>query len=710
MKADTSPKRVVAITVLCLLLFPVVQQTYNHYVAVYQNQTRMAALEVFGEIAMIKRLLAAYVINTEQWPESFQQLNVANNQFSLDFDLSQPELLQATVKKDFYAEDLQNESIGYAFDLGTKRFTCLPDSSQLARSLLPADCGGTLYGQKTFNLRDWALVVAVGALFVVVVLAVFNHALLKLLRKNQYQLNQHPSHQLKKLDRLLGITGQRQALLTANAISKKHWQKMTGLDTERPVELIQLLQQSLPIQTIQTVEKKLYRLGLAVEFPLSVSELMVLVPAQQGVTQTINKARAAAHDATTLLLLELRADHNRQLRRRHGQLPAQTLVPDLTQITQLLLPELAQSRLITLLVRHLPATQLSPYQGKGGVVKPSHFYGRQAILSKLQSQRERNFFLVGGRQLGKTSILKALHRELSKNPHNHCIYLSLSDAQLLPRLSFHTQIEHHNDLVALLTQLAVQQPNKNIRILVDEADRFVATEAQQQYPLLKQIKQCADQGLCQFVFVGFWELFAHAVLDYHSPLKNFAETITVGALETHAAKQLIAQPMQLLQQKIDHDATIDQIIKQTGGRANLINLVCENVLTHVGEQPQVIDAELVNHALQSQAVTDAMQGWSNLTHNRLAAGLDRILVYLTFVYQSLDMQTINSHLEQHQLQPEPEAIKQSLQRLVLAHVLVKKATVYVFAVPIFAQQFSTSEAQILLQQETKGQLDTLSGH
>ncbi len=708
MKPDTSLKRVVAITLFCLIIFPLAQHTYSHYRALYHNQTQMAATEVFSQIAFVKSQLVTHMMQSDQWPDSIAVLNHTKNQFSVDFDLSQPGILHATIKNNFYQKELQNKSITYRFDHASKRFTCLPETSEIPSTFLPGSCGGNLYNSSGFSAKTWSLLVACGAIFIIIMLAVFNHTSLKLFRKNQYKINQHPSNELKKLHHLTTLMGQRQNLLKQNSLTKKHWQFLTHLEAERPSDVIKLLQKTLPIQSVQTVQKSLYRLGLSIQFPLSLSDFNTLIPANSSIEQISNKANSLTHDAAALLIIELNPENNRQLRMYRSQLPGNCVIPNLQQITQLLLPEFAEQCFIDLLVAHLPASLLSPYQGKGGVVKPSHFYGRQAILEKLQAKRDNNFFLVGGRQLGKTSILKALHRELSKNPNNLCIYLSLSDEQLLPRLAFHTQLEHSNNLVELITTLASQNPNKHIRILIDEADRFVMSEAQNEYPLLNQIRQCTDQGLCQFVFVGFWELFAHAILDYHAPIRNFAETITVGALESDAARQLIRQPMGMLKQTIDHEETVDLIIAQTGGRANLINLVCEFLITQVTEHPRIIDTNLVHKALQSQTVHDALQGWSNLTHNKTASGLDRMLVYLAFIYDGVDLERISKHLQQHQMRPEPETIKQSLQRLILAHIFSKHDSSYEFAVPLFAQQFSIEEAEILLQQETRLQLDNMS--
>ncbi|MCB1582452.1 MAG: AAA family ATPase, partial [Xanthomonadales bacterium] len=359
----------------------------------------------------------------------------------------------------------------------------------------------------------------------------------------------------------------------------------------------------------------------------------------------------------------------------------------------------ARTTLIDLAAKQLPINTISPYQGKGGIIKSSHFFGRQVILDKLEQQYNSNFLLVGGRQLGKTSLLKALYRKLNNQTNNHCLYLSLSDERLLPRLAYQAKISAYKNLDDLTQQIKRTYPQKKIRLLIDESDLFIQAEINTGYELLNQVRRVAENGTCQFIFAGFWELYANAVLDYHSPLRNLAHSITVGPLEAQPATQLIQQPMSMLRQKFASQHIIEDIYQKTGGRANLINLVCEYLVEQLTDHRQVIDTALVEQAYQSDQVQDALQGWSNLTSETKASALDRIIVYLMFMQQSIDLKMINLILQQHTLSYNPEQLKQSLQRLRLAHIIYKNKEKYQFAVPLFTQQHDAKEAKVLLQQE-----------
>jgi hypothetical protein len=123
------------------------------------------------------------------------------------------------------------------------------------------------------------------------------------------------------------------------------------------------------------------------------------------------------------------------------------------------------------------------------------------------------------------------------------------------------------------------------------------------------------------------------------------------------------------------------------------------LIRQLADHPQTIDQGLIRQALDSQAVHDALQGWSNLSKDAIECWLDRVVVYLTFMHTSVNLTTVIEYLTSHHIHAQPEALKQSFSRLRLAHILCKDREDFVFAVPLFSEQFSAEEAADLLQQE-----------
>jgi len=78
------------------------------------------------------------------------------------------------------------------------------------------------------------------------------------------------------------------------------------------------------------------------------------------------------------------------------------------------------------------------------------------------------------------------------------------------------------------------------------------------------MRSLSDEGRCHFILAGFWSLYRSASFDYQSPLKNFAETVQVGALEPDACREL-AMALGL---GYESDTIVDRILERTGARAS----------------------------------------------------------------------------------------------------------------------------------------------
>ena len=179
-----------------------------------------------------------------------------------------------------------------------------------------------------------------------------------------------------------------------------------------------------------------------------------------------------------------------------------------------------------------------------------------------------NYLIVGGRQLGKSSLLKALERRYAEQPDVACFYLALSSEVLVPRLASAIGLSNR----AGLEEIAAYVTNMDRRylFLIDEADQFMRHERENAYRTLEALRRMSEEGHCNFVLAGFWELYEHAVLDYQSPLKNFAESIPLGALEADACRELAIKPMQTMRLEYADAALVEQLLDATGQRANLM--------------------------------------------------------------------------------------------------------------------------------------------
>ncbi|RKZ37846.1 MAG: hypothetical protein DRQ49_08355 [Gammaproteobacteria bacterium] len=237
-------------------------------------------------------------------------------------------------------------------------------------------------------------------------------------------------------------------------------------------------------------------------------------------------------------------------------------------------------------------------------------------------------------------------------------------------------------------------------MLIDEADVFIRREIVEDYPTLSHFRNLSEEGQCYFIIAGFWDLYEAAVLNYHSPIKNFGESITIGALELEACWKLAIEPLKMLGIDYAKEELIEQIIIKTRQRANLMATVCDEMLKNLPAEAQVLTKKEIICALKNQAISEALGGWSQLTDDKQAACLDRIIVYATVKKGKFKLSEIMTLLDQYQYDYTTEQLMQSLTRLELAFIIRRdEESIYHYCVPLFREMLLRQEVDRLLKHE-----------
>lgn len=302
--------------------------------------------------------------------------------------------------------------------------------------------------------------------------------------------------------------------------------------------------------------------------------------------------------------------------------------------------------------------------------------------------------------MGKSSLLKALVRRYQTQPDITCFYLALSNEVLLPRLAKPLALPENITLDALAEHLA-KTPGRFV-FLIDEADKFIRHERKHQYQQIDAFRRISEEGHCTFILAGFWALYEHAVLDYQSPLKNFGEVIEVGSLETEACRQLAIEPMQTLRLEYASSALVEDLLKTTGQRANLIALVCHQLLTQLQPNQRVIEAGDMHKVLYHDKTFNALKGWATMVDDESACRVDRLIVYATVEQNQFSFAELIDLLQQHELSIDSQQLDHSLARLELGFVLGRDSMGhYYYRVPLFQFMIKKDAPEVRLQQIQK---------
>jgi len=266
-----------------------------------------------------------------------------------------------------------------------------------------------------------------------------------------------------------------------------------------------------------------------------------------------------------------------------------------------------------------PLRELSPYRTAGGVEDEKMFFGRSDELRRLADRDLQNALLVGARQMGKSSLLKALRARLETRGDVQVHYVALSGADLMEPMA--QQLERAvPSSVAEFQAMVRGTKHKPIVWLIDEADEFAKADLAQTTPrpapLGWALRAVAEEGSAYFVLAGFWGLFRAAVFDNNSPLRDFGELMRIGPLDAAAARNLVTRPMQSLGVTID-PAVVDGILEQTGRRANLLVLACQGLVERLTAEQRTVTMDDLEAVWDGHlALRDALGYWKSEPFDR----------------------------------------------------------------------------------------------
>ena len=91
-------------------------------------------------------------------------------------------------------------------------------------------------------------------------------------------------------------------------------------------------------------------------------------------------------------------------------------------------------------------------------------------------------------------------------------------------------------------------------------------------------------------------------------MKNFAEVVQIGELETEACRQLATLPMQHMRLAYASPDLVDQLLEATGQRANLMAIVCDQILKQLKADQRIIEADDVQRSLYCDKTFNALKG------------------------------------------------------------------------------------------------------
>lgn len=658
---------------------------------------------LFAEMTAWRTAMMQAQMEDGHWPEDIQAYAPAFTDPILKVESPVPQRLVMNIQDRDELGVLAGKQVIVDMPPRSSEWSCRPGNPPIPKRYLMTSClvdAGEVRSDSPLvqNLR-WLVIICALLFVIAVLLVLFRHPLLGPVQLRPQRLLDMPPADLPRVDRLLGLLGRRRATLNAAGIEAQSWQQAlayVGAEAEQRAQALALaLGASCQVSWGWSLPGRVFEWKLPEDVSVSLDRCLVYVPATEESEIRVLQHLRISHTGLDVMLVLL-GERQEQLLKYCADTANLCVAIDAREQTQWLLGGNPGELLLRLLAAQLRLTRISPYQTRGGVVRASSFFGRDQLLARVLNREPANYLVVGGRQLGKSSLLKAVQRRLEDHPQILCHYVSLRDHRLTPRLALQFGLPAESPLESIIQHIATHQAGKRLFLLIDEADLFFRDEAAHGYPQLSTLRALSEEGRCWFMLAGFWDLYATAVLDYQSPLRNFGEVLTIGALERQACRELASVPLARLRLGFASDTLLDDLVDASGQRANLVAILCQECLEALPPGVRVIERQQLSAALASQVVQDALAGWGRLSQDEAACRLDRILVYHTAQHGSTSLAGLIAVVG---ASIDAVALKESLARLQLAFVLKRNGDGYEFAVPLFAGQFEAGELPLLVRHE-----------
>jgi len=608
-----------------------------------------------------------------------------------------------------------NDKRGYTGDGGLPTEASLHEPEDIALVLDGDGNVNTLYINEKHNFRvrklEWVAVEHRNILLILFILL----GLVLLLSMVLYHWRFYFDPIVLKPSRLL-ITPLEQLCQAKDLLERTHRLQSSGVPGEwldkainfatlSNAERCAWLATRLKATEIAIVHAEFFQLQFSEAFPLRLNDNRCLVYFPSGDStelKRLSEHKKDSNDSEITIVISLEPTQQTSLRPMAKNRENWWVVPSSRELTELLLSPNPTDIFARLLASQLKLTYISPYQTGGSINKDSIFFGREQILTQILHREQINYLVIGGRQVGKSSLLKKIERHYQNHPKVTCFYLSLQD-ESLRKLNVALGLAKNTPLPTLLEKLADVPIGERRLILIDEADQFIHREIADGYPTLYKFRSVSEERRCHFILAGFWHLYEASVLDYHSPVVNFGESIPIGALETEACQQLATEPMEQLGIRYASRKLVEKIITATGQRANLIAIVCNEMIKNLPNDRRVLNAQDVETALHSHAVEDALSSWTMLIKNEpTMSHLIRIIVYATIEAGEFILTEVMAVLNAHEFVYTTEQLTQSLKYMELAYIIQREKSKYRYCVPLFREMLLEQDVKALLEQELRG--------
>jgi hypothetical protein len=247
-----------------------------------------------------------------------------------------------------------------------------------------------------------------------------------------------------------------------------------------------------------------------------------------------------------------------------------------------------------LVLSEVDLTLISPFYTKAPVPERM-FYGREREIKDVRRKiKTHSVALIGGRRIGKTSMLHHLDRMLSApdsgykpyylDCHNAMVYSHFFN-NIARRWEIDIPTPDPTSFEDIVVELRKRHPDQHIVFLFDEVDRLLTMDMEQKHNelLFRTFRALSNEGTAHFIFSGERWL-ARAMENSYSALFNFALPVRLQPLEKDVVSRLVAEPFEIMNLWLEDGPTlINRIYEISAGHPNICQMICQEIVVAVDE-------------------------------------------------------------------------------------------------------------------------------
>ena len=257
----------------------------------------------------------------------------------------------------------------------------------------------------------------------------------------------------------------------------------------------------------------------------------------------------------------------------------------------------------------LPFTCFTHYTVVAGNVPDEVFVGRNNEIAQL-TDRAGSLFVYGGRQLGKSALLRKIQRDFNAEPDHHAIFIDLNshgigtwaDPQQLWLVLYNElakiadmgiktnmSVRNYDAVIRLIRQWLDDKDSRRLLLLLDEADAFLekeSSDAPSGFQNIGPLKGLFDdtEGRFKPVFAGLHKVQRLQNVA-NTPLAHGGRDVLIGPLAAKPARDLVVKPLEALGYQFDEPESVWRLLAFTNLQPGLIQVVCNDLVAHLQSRP-----------------------------------------------------------------------------------------------------------------------------